>query len=127
MATEKDSSLRFQSGTHQPVSCTILHNEDPLQMGRLFCYPDHWDPSKVPLENGLWVHNESPEPQTQGLGSTRHAHHHPGTRGHMQYDADGTPHFRRAATTQTGGDAPAGSASAPEGDNTYPGPEVENA
>jgi len=125
MATEKDSSLRFQSGTGQPVSCTILHNEDPLQMGRLFCYPDHWDPSKVPLEQGLWVHTESPEPQTAGIGETRHAYHMGGERGHMQYDQDGTPHFRRAATTQTRGDAPAGSSQAPQGQFTYPGPDTK--
>src|SRR5512147_1337306 len=119
MAGEKDSTLRSVTGTQQPISCTILHNQDPLCIGRLFVYPDHWDPSKVPLENGLWAHTESPDPQTAACGATRHVYHMAGTRGHVQYDHDGTCHFRRAATSYNMGDAPAGSPQAPEGQPTY--------
>lgn len=121
MATNPtDSSLRYVTGTQQPISCTILSNDDPLHLGRLLVYPDHWDQSKVPLEKGLWAHTESPDPQTAGVGETRHVYHLAGSRGHIEYDHNGTCHFRRAATSYSGGDAPPGSTQAPEGQPGYP-------
>jgi hypothetical protein len=118
---EKESTLRTVTGIEQPVSATILSTDDPLHLGRICVYPDHWDPSKVPLTSALWAHTESPDLQTAGIGSTRHAYHLAGERCQIQYDQGGTPRIRRAETTYTGGDAPAGSSQAPQGKPTYPG------
>ena len=123
MSNNPKSSTQRASlgGDGHPVSVTILSNDDPEGLGRLLVYLDTWDPSKVPLENGLWAHIDDTDPQTGTVGSTKHVFHLAGSRGHVMLDPAGTARFMSAATSYNMGDAPAGSAMAPKGEPTYPG------
>ena len=122
MADPKSSTQRASlGGDGHPISCTILSNDDPEGLGRLLVYLDTWTPSKVPLENGLWVLVDDSMPQTAAVGSTKHVFHLAGSRGHCMLDPSGTARFVSAATSFNMGDAPPGSAQAPKGECTYPG------
>jgi hypothetical protein len=121
MTDHTQSSLRTNTGKDQPISGTVVNVDDPQRLGRVQICPDTLDPSKVKEENCPWCHIDSMEAQSWN-GSTPHTKSglRRGHKVNVQFGPDGTGRISSTYTTMTGGDAPAGSATLPQGEYTYP-------
>ena len=120
MGHEKDSSPRTATGYYDSIAGTVISNDDPLHIGRICIYPDHWDPSTIPVTSGVWAHLESHLPQTGGQGHTRHVYHLAGSRVHLHYGHAGHSTIRDAKSSYGGQEPSPGSASSVIGPPGYP-------